>query len=172
MSFKKLHIKLVLAIVLLLCSYSGFSQTDPTDSLPGDPAALVVYTVQNLSFGSFSQGGTGGTVVVSNTGSRSTTGSLLALNRGTFHQAIFEVEVPASSIITVTNGPNATLNGSNGGSVSLAIGASSPASPFLTTAIPPARTTVNVGGTLTVGNTASSPPGNYTGTFYVTFNIQ
>jgi hypothetical protein len=50
------------------------------------------------------------------------------------------------------------------------IGASHPASPLITTVIQPARTAVNIGGTLIVGNAAANPPGTYSGTFYITFN--
>ena len=151
-------------------SIVGFSQ-DPTDSLPGDPGSISVFTLQNMSFGAFTQGASGGNVIVSNTGSRSVTGTVVALNLGiAYFHSIFEIEAPTGTIISILNGPNATLTGSNGGTMSMQINNSSPASPFSTVAAPSARTQVKIGGTLTVGNSTASPPGNYTGTFFVTFN--
>ena len=143
----------------------------PTDSVPKDPGSLSVYTIQNMSFGAFAAGSTGGSVVLSSSGTRSATGTVLPLNMGSsFFQAIFEIEGPPGTIISILNGPNATLTGSNGGSMSLQIGTSNPAAPFSNTVAPPGRTLINFGGTLTVGNNVSTIPGAYTGTFYITFN--
>lgn len=163
-------IKPLLAVMLSFISVISFAQT-PTDTLPGDPGAIAVYTVQNMSFGAFSQGTGGGTMVLSNTGTRSSTGTVLPLNLGvSYFQAIFEIEAPVGTIISLLNGPAATLAGSNGGSMTLTIGNSSPVSPFSTSISPPGRTQVKVGGTLTVGNSTATPSGSYTGTFYITFN--
>ena len=162
--------KLVLIVMTCLLSSVANAQ-DPTDSLPGDPGAIYVYTYRNLQFGVFAQGGSGGTITVSNSGVRSATGSIILINQGgSFFQSIIDVEAAPGSLISITNGPNATLTGSNGGTVTLAIGNSNPASPFNTSVSPPARTPVNIGGTLTIGNPAASPPGIYTGVFYITFN--
>lgn len=162
-------IKPLLALALCFVSLVSFSQ-NPTDSLPGDPG-VAVYTVQDMSFGAFSTGASGGTMVMSNSGTRSSTGTVLALNSGlSYFQSIFEIDAPVGTIFSILNGPAATLTGSNGGSMTLNLGASSPASPFSTTAESPARTQVNIGGTLTIGNPAATPPGSYTGTFYITFN--
>jgi hypothetical protein len=139
--------------------------------LPGDPGALSIYTVQNMHFGAFTQGAIGGTVVVTPTGTRTATGDVVLLNMGiSFMEAIFELEGIVGSNVSILNGPNATLTGSNGGSMSMTIGTSTPASPFTISAQPPSRTEIRVGGTLNVGAPASNPPGTYTGTFYITFN--
>jgi hypothetical protein len=162
--------KLVFATLLSVASLCGYSQS-PTDTLPGDPGAITIYTVQNMSFGAFSPGTLGGTIVVSNAGSRSVTGDVIGLNFGILYfQAIFDIDAPQGSIISILNGPNATLTGSNGGTMSVKIGNSAPASPFSTVVAQPLRTQVNVGGTLTVGTAAACPPGTYSGTIYLTFN--
>lgn len=161
-----------ISFMIILCGKSFFSLAQtPTDSLPGDPGAISVYTVQNMSFGAFAQSGTGGTVTISNAGARSATGSIVQLNYGyTYFQSIFEIEGPVGTIISIMNGPDATLTGSNGGTISLHIGDSNPTSPFSTTVTPPTRTQVNIGGTITVTGNSGSPPGSYTGSFYITFN--
>jgi len=165
---KQWLIKTLLVTLLGFMSVCSFAQTD---SLPGDPGAIIVYTVQNISFGAFTGGSSGGTVIISTSGTRSVTGDVVALNLGTsYFQSIFEIDAPQGTIISITNGPNAVLTGSNGGTMSMLIGTSNPASPLITTAIQPLRTAVSIGGTLTVGNAAANPPGAYNGTFYITFN--
>jgi hypothetical protein len=160
----------LLVAILGLLSFFAVAQ-NPTDSVPPDPGAMSVYTIQNMSFGAFSHGNAGGSVIISNSGLRSVTGDVVALNLGVnFFHSIFEIDAPEGSIISILNGSNTTLTGSNGGSMTLHIGNSDPPSPFVTVVPQPARTQVNVGGTITVGNAAANPPGTYTGTFYITFN--
>ena len=67
---RQLIIKTLLVTVLGLMSVLCFGQ-NPTDSIPGDPGAISVYTVQNMSFGAFTNGNTGGTVIISTNGTRS-----------------------------------------------------------------------------------------------------
>ena len=168
---KSLLIKILLVVGLGFLSSAVFAQIDPTDSLPGDPGGLTIYRIQHMSFGAFSIGSSGGTVVIANNGTRAVTGDVLGLNMGTsYFQAIFDVDGPQGAIVSILNGPDVTLTGSNGGSMSMHIGNSSPSSPFIITVAQPTRTPVNIGGTLTVGTAASNPPGIYNGTFYITFN--
>lgn len=144
---------------------------DPTDSIPGDPGALSVYSIQDLQFGAFSTGASGGSVTISPTGTRSVSGTVTAIDLGfSYNQAIFEIAAPLGVTITVMNGSNVSLTGSNGGSMTLQLGSASPASPFINAVPSPGHTSIGIGGTLTVGNAAANPPGTYSGTFYVTFN--
>ena len=169
---KKPIIKYLFGSLLIFLSGHCFSQTNPTDSVPGDPS-ISIYTMQHLKFGAFYQAASGGTITVANDGTRSATGSVVRLGLGILYcQAIFDVEAPAGMIISIMNGPGVTLTGSNGGTMSLQLGVSSPASPFNNLVQPPGRTAVNIGGTLTVGSPAVSKPGSYTGTVLVTFHQQ
>ena len=139
--------------------------------LRADSQGLNVTTIQNLSFGAFSQGSSGGTITVSTAGSRTASGTVVPLNLGIqYFQAIFEVEDSTGTIVSILNGPDATLYGSNGGTMSLHLSNSDPVSPFISAVDPPQTTAISIGGTLTVGNADVTPPGNYTGTFYLTFN--
>lgn len=174
-SHTKLRAFLILLLMMagLLASRTSNAQINPTDSIPDDPAALSVYTVQNMSFGAFTNNGGGGTVSVATNGMRTTTGSVVPLNMSQFfYQAIFDVSAPQGSIISIMYGPDAILTGNHGGSMSMHITGSSPASPFITTVLQPLRTQVNISGKLTVGSLAANPPGAYSGTFYVTFNYE
>jgi hypothetical protein len=143
------------------------------DTLPGDPAVIMAYTIQHLHFGTFSAGNTGGTLILSTTGSRTTTGTVVAINQGaSASAAMFDVDAVYGAMVSVLNGPDVTLTGSNGGSMLMHIGASNPASPFITTVRQPLRTHVYIGATLTVGSQAANPPGTYSGNFYVTFALE
>ena len=133
-------------------------------------AQISVNTSQNLSFGAFSHGNSGGTVVIATNDTRSITGDIIPVNLGfLYFPAIFEVEAASGTIINIVNGADTQLTGSNGGSMTLHIGESDPASPFISTATPPARNLIKVGATLTVAGPAANPPGIYSGTFSVTF---
>ena len=167
---KKFRHFIGLILVLVLSCINTYGQT-PTDSLPPDPGALAVSTVQGMKFGAFYIRSGGGTVTVQNNGTRTFTGDMVLLNLGMlFSQAIFDVEAPEGAIISIWNGPDATLTGTNGGSITLHLNNSSPASPFSSTVAPPGKTSVNIGGTLIIPGGGSAVPGNYSGTFYITFN--
>lgn len=137
---------------------------------PPRPISVYVNPAQGLIFGAFFQGITGGTVILYPDGSRSVTGTIVQANLGyPFSPAIFEVDANPGTLISIMNGPDVTLTGSNGGFLSLHIGTASTGSPFIATATTPARTIVRIGGTLTVGPPPANPAGNYSGVFQVTF---
>ncbi|MEP6713762.1 MAG: DUF4402 domain-containing protein [Ferruginibacter sp.] len=170
---KKLQQKIVLLVIgLNAFSLIVFSQnlTNPTEK---NSEAINITIKQNLQFGVFSQGAGGGTIIISPEGSRSVTGAILPLNFGlNYFQSVLEVEAPQGSIISIINGPDAVLTGSNGGTMTLQIGKSNPVSPFYLSLGPPAKTALNIGGTLIVGNTSVSPPGTYSGNFYISFILE
>jgi hypothetical protein len=144
--------------ILLATAFSARAQT------------VSVYPTQDLSFGAFILGNSGGSVTVSHTGDRSATGDLTLANLGVFYfPATIEIEAPVGTVISILNGPNTQLSGSNGGTITLSLGTSDKGATFTTTAVSPQRTPVVIGGTLTVGNQQSNPAGNYSGTFSVTF---
>lgn len=154
----------ILSVVLLFSlSEKGIAQEPP-------PRPVEVTVVNNLGFGAFTHGAAGGTITVTATGSRSATGTVIPLNLGfSFSAAVFRLVANPGTLITILNGPPVSLPGSNGGSMTLTTGATDPASPFVIATTPPAYTTMTIGGTLTVGNSGSNPPGSYSGTFDITF---
>lgn len=155
---KQRRILFALGSILFICSHFSVK------------AQLSVHTSQNLSFGAFSHGNSGGSVIIAPSGTRSVTGDIIAVNLGfQYLPAIFEVEAPLNSVINISNGANVELTGSNGGSMTLSIGNSDPASPFVSAASPPAKNSIKIGATLTVGGPSANPPGTYSGSFSVTF---
>ena len=137
--------------------------------LPPRPITVTVSLVQNLSFGAFYHIGTG-SVIIYPDGSRSSTGGVVLLSMGySFNSGLYDVVANRGTLIKIQNGPDAILNGSNGGWMTLHIEASDPASPFIINTTPPSSTQVRIGGTLIVGNPLANPPGNYSGSFSVTF---
>ena len=144
----------------------------PAHAQPPPPRPLSVYVnpAQGLIFGAFFHGITGGTVIIYPDGSRSVTGDIVQANLGfPFSPAIYEVDALPGTTISILNGPDAILTGSNGGSITLHIGNASTGSLFITNAISPNRTQVRIGGTLTIGSALANPAGSYSGLFSVTF---
>lgn len=136
---------------------------------PPRPIAIYVNPAQGLIFGAFFQG-SGGSVIIYPDGSRSVTGDIVQANLGIpFSPAIFEVDALPGTLISILNGPDVVLTGNNGGSLLLHIGSASTGSLFISSATPPDRTQVRIGGTLTVGSPLANPSGIYSGTFSVTF---
>jgi len=159
--------RLTICVSLLL---AGFSFSVVAQPPPPRPISIYVNPAQGMIFGAFFQGVSGGTVILYPDGSRTVTGSLVQANLGyPFSPAIFEVDANVGTMVSIMNGPDVTLSGSNGGTLSLHIGAASTGSSFVTSVAPPSRTQVRIGGTLTVGNQLANPSGNYSGTFSVTF---
>lgn len=152
-------------IFLLICCTPAFGQQQPPR-----PIAVFVNPAQPLSFGAFYPGSVGGSVIIDPDGTRSVSGDVVPVNLGiAFSPAMFEIEALAGTLVSILNGSDITLTGSNGGSMNLHIGASSPGSPLVIQTNTPSRTVITVGGTLTVGNSLSNPPGSYSGTFNITF---
>ena len=135
---------------------------------PPKPITVTVSTLQHLNFGTIiPNGSAGGTVTVDHSGFRTSTGEIILPSIGTYcSPALFEVTAIPGTLITIVNGPNSFLSGSNTGSIMLTIGPSSTGSPFVATG---ATTDVFIGGTLTVGSLSANPAGAYNGTFTVTF---
>jgi len=158
-------IQLAYGSIFLLLIYVSVSAQE----MPPRPITVTVITSQNLSFGNFAQGALGGTVSVSSSGMRSWSGNIVLLNGGSVSPALFDVVANPGTLITIVNGSDVSLNGNNGGTLTLHIGTSSTGSPFITAAARPSPTHVYIGGTLTVGNPGANPPGDYSGTFQVTF---
>ena len=162
LSFKKL----LLPFCLLLCS-NLFNNAVIAQEHPPRPITVAVSTLQHLNFGTMIPIGSGGTVTVTYDGARTFSGSIILPPTGTFSSpALFQVTALPGTLITINNGPDVFLSGSNGGTLRLTIGPSKIGSPFITTS---ASTDVFVGGTLTVGSIIANPAGYYQGTFTVTF---
>jgi hypothetical protein len=160
--------KRFLPILLILFFLAGFQEINGQEP-PPRPVQVTV-TSQTLSFGAFTHGASGGTVVISAGGIRSATGDVILLNLGfSYSTALYQLVANAGTVISILNGSDVVLPGSNGGSITLHIGDSSPASPFVISTVPPSYTLLNIGGTLTIGNSGSNPPGNYSGLFSITF---
>jgi len=134
------------------------------------PRPITVTVTQNLGFGAFTLGVTGGTVSIDPSSIRASTGDVLLLNLGYLYSAAsYRLVGNPGTVVSILNGSDVSLAGSGGGSLLLHIGSSNPPSPFVISTVPPNYTVMTVGGVLTVGNTASNPPGSYSGTFNITF---
>jgi hypothetical protein len=157
--------RLLMPLSLFICVIINYFPANAQEK-PPIPIEVTVSLVQNLNFGTFCYGdGSGTSVIISPEGIRSHTGNILLLSSG-FSAALYDVTAIPGTLITIVNGPDAVLTGSNGGTMTLQVGNSFPPSPFVTTA---EHTWITIGGTLVVGTSGANPPGNYGGTFSVTF---
>jgi hypothetical protein len=139
--------------------------------MPPKPITVTVSTLQHLNFGTFIQPGTAGSVTVDFSGVRTPGGDVIipALSYNAHEiptPALFAVTALPGTLITIQNGADVLLNGSNSGHLSLKIGPASTGSPFIAQGT---TTLVYIGGTLTVGPMSSNPAGSYSGSFSVTF---
>ena len=134
-----------------------------------------VGVAQYLDFGRFCYSTSSGTVSIDpNSDARTSLNIILISSNPQPHAAIFEVQAIENTLITIVNGPDVSLGGTGGGSMNLHIGASDHGSSFIAQGksleIDKMVTTyVKIGGTLNVGTSGANPPGNYIGTFTVTF---
>lgn len=134
--------------------------------LPPRPPTITL--VNDLSFGAFYIGASGGTVIISAAGNRTSTGDIVLIVLGyPFSAAHFNVYSNPGTIISILNGPDASLTW-GGYSMNLHIGSSDPVSPFVNSNPYTIPTLLSIGATLTVGNPAANPPGSYSGTFEIT----
>jgi hypothetical protein len=131
--------------------------------------ALLSYVtkVQDLSFGAFCTRGSGGTVTVSSSGSRSATGDIVLLTSGFYAPAVFHFDANSTNVVSITVENIVNLTNGAGGSLTLQINDFYPASPFTPVV---GENTLNVGGTLTVGDQRNTPAGEYSGSFEIMFN--
>lgn len=162
--------KPVYALLLLLSGIMATTTKVLAQQHPPRPMAIYTNPAQGLFFGAFFHGMAGGSVILYPDGSRTTTGDVIQASLGyTFSPAIFEVEADAGTRVGILNGANATLTGSNGGTMTMQIGTADVGSSFTVTTTPPNRMQVRIGGTLFVGNGLANPVGSYNGQFSVTF---
>ncbi|MBI9039198.1 MAG: DUF4402 domain-containing protein [Bacteroidales bacterium] len=130
---------------------------------------IDITNTQNLNFGTFCQtDDAGGTVTVSNTGTRSSTGNIAPIGQS-FSYAVFTITTDSVNQFSLQiDKPLISISGSNGGSMSLQIGTANPEFPSLVVGYP---ATVYIGGTLTIGTRSENPAGSYNGNYLLYFNF-
>lgn len=155
---------LLLSILLLCSGRMSYSQPQVL------PRTLSVTGSQPIHFGTFCiTGSSGGTVTVAFDGTRTSSGDIMLLPVAPFPQpAIFEVQLCDAINVSISFTGSVTLNGSEGGSLTLEIG---PTEQGASGSVFPATcdfaTLLRVGGTLSIP--PETIPGNYSGTFEITF---
>ena len=148
-------LKQIIILIVALVFHSGISQN------------LTVFNDQNLSFGSFYLlGSTGGSLSVSNTGIRTTTGNIQEVN-SSFLVSAFTLSTDSVNPINITiSSSPTTLSNGVGDTMSLEAGISNPANPVVQAGSP---VQIFIGGTITVAS--EIPAGDYNGELFITFSI-
>ncbi len=169
-AYNRIWTKKTINYVIFGLIFTLFSFYAKAQENPPIPVQVQVSTAQFLNFGDFIVGSGIGTVTINSNGSRSNTGDTYLLNIGaTPSAALFDVTANPGTIIQIQPQSSITLDGSNGGSMTLNIDGYSTGQTFISTASPPSVNSVYVGGTLTSGGSSANPPGQYTGNFTLTF---
>jgi hypothetical protein len=164
LSFRE-RIILIITVALLGGAFSAIN----AQVLPPRPIIVIANPAQPLAFGAFSPGLNGGMLTVHPDGSRSSTGDVVRFGMGFIYSpAMFYIRANPGTVISMLVNPPATLAGPGGATMSMQVGATLPAMPFVTSVPWQQQTTLLVGGTLTIGDIVANPPGNYTGTFAIT----
>ncbi len=156
-------LRLVPVLILLMVCISLSAQPDP-------PQPIAVTTTQNLAFGAFYHGASGGDITITTAGSRTATGDIVLLGMSyVFSPALFDIAASEGTLINLVPLSDITLTGSNGGSMILHFSVPDPEFPFTISTIPPATTRMKIGGILSVEEPGSNPPGSYSGSFDLIF---
>ncbi len=135
------------------------------------PNQLQVFAAQELGFGSFYTGPSGGTVTISPEGYRTTTGTVTGLALSAGSPAVFDVRLIPGRVVHISFPSSATLTKTGSGESMLISGFTSDKRDnyFVTTSAHPFINPVKVGATLHVGSVSANPSGDYVGSFAVTF---
>ena len=149
------------ALIITLSSLSLPAYGQPEH--PPRPVSIVVSVIQFLNFGSFYHYGTGGTVTINSTGSRSVSGDVVQFS-GSFSAGLVTVSGNKGTVVSFIIAPAILNSGAN--FIRLDDFTTDPVSVILA-ADSPATTSVSIGGTLYIGE-SSNPPGNYSGIFSIT----
>ena len=131
---------------------------------------VEVLEVQDMSFGSFATGDTGGTIVISPNHNRIVTGTVTGLV-SSFSAAVIRLRIQGNKMIVNINLPTSAQLVRSGGSETMTITnfiSDRPGNSFVTTS-GNATYDVKIGATLNVQNSQINKPGNYQGNFAVTF---
>lgn len=155
--------KMIISFSFFVCLFVFHIQTRAQEQ-PPKPIKVTVDLLRNLNFGTFCYSNSSGKVIIDPNGVRSSLGDIILINSNT-SAALFYVEAIPGTQITILNGPDAILSGSTGGTMLLQIGDSNPRSPFTSSG----TNAIAIGGILSVGTKFANPPGDYSGTFSVTF---
>ena len=172
--------KLILPLIFSLL-FTGFSLNiyalDPDPVTATATAELVealsAEEVDQLNFGKFIAGASGGTIAVANTlaGAVTTTGTVATIGGGAPSSASFDISGLASQTVEVTLPANGSVNLSHETSSDVMNVASFTVSASTLTLSSTGDATVYVGATLTVPNSGVAV-GVYSGTYPVTFAYQ
>jgi len=167
MLLKRAIVPLWIFLCLLLANGSVLAQENPPK-----PITVTVTTLRHLNFGTIVQNASGGTVTVDYTGVRTASDPLLipSISSSSPPTSVqFEVTALPGTLITILNGPQITLGGSNTGSMTMNLGNSNFGVSGSSFVAQSSLTYVTIGGTLSVGTSGANPPGIYSGFFTVTF---
>ena len=160
---KKIVLSLVAVASFVVASNSQAAQATANGTAEV-MTPIAISKTADLRFGKFSAL-TGGTVVIAPAGTRSATGAVVLSSTNAGGAAAFSVTGDANATYAITLPGSATITHSVDNTKTMSIGTFTSNPSGTGTLSGAGSQTVNVGGTLTVGNAQTT--GSYTGTFDV-----
>lgn len=175
-SFKKICLSVVICLMsyLLILNNSINAQVFESMQSSRNNFQSSIFQVTPFQFGSFFTGSFGGTVEISPSGIRSSTGSVVLLyNNEIVSPAVFEIKAPNNTMIQV-NFPKHTMlkTQSSAGNIKLILGDLSTGNVFITPNDAENGFLVSMGGHFEVGNQSQHKPGSYSGNFSITIIVE
>ncbi len=161
-----------LSIALLSLSFAQRSYGQLQPQKPPKPFLISAQSIQQLSFGAITYLSSGtGDVTVYPGGGRTLSSGIYSSSSVTYFPAIIRVTGTKNMVFTIAPIPNATLT-YNAKSMGLRFDITpltNPSGPTYTITNNDGTMDITIGGRLLVGDITANPPGNYTGSFYITF---
>ena len=171
-TMKKLIVPIILGLLVIGFPLTGFAQVTATATAEL-VEALSASEEDQLNFGKFIAGESGGSITVANTlaGAITTSGTVATIGGGAPSSASFDISGLASQTVEVTLPANGSVNLDHSTSSDVMNVASFTVSASTVTLSSTGDATVYVGATLTVPNSGIDV-GVYSGTYQVTFAYQ
>lgn len=155
--------RLVFSGLLFLLSGSQVKSQDPNG------IGISLTLIKPFQAGWFYPGSNGGTVVVSTSGQRTSTGTVILLyGEDDISPAIFELRTSPWNMVHIQLDNNVFMTSPTGGSIHLQTGPLSSSNVFVAPPEAADGMLIYCGGRIIVGKSNKNPPGNYSATFAIT----
>lgn len=156
-------------LTVMICHAQEFSLSSSEDRTK---LRASIYTLSPFQFGAFYPGNTGGTVMLTYDGMRSSSGSIVLLPLGIVGPAVFEIRSASNTMVQLLYDKQVHLKSAAGASILLLPGELSLGNPFITPPGAGSGFTISMGGVIDLNGGTQYPPGEYAGVFQVNLVVE
>ena len=167
------YLCLIIYFLFLITSYTYAQQVENKILLEKKPIKVSIVQINPIQFGSFCDYGSGGTVNISNSSIRTSTGSIVLLyDNEPVSSGIFEAKAPSNTMIQINYDTECMLKGPKWSKLKLVTGDLSTGKVFVTPSNAENGFLISLGGYIEVKNNNSCLPGEYSGQFHITIIVE